>query len=111
MWFTKLFNDFQEELIDKQTNVFEDLIKNFDFQEQNLVNKVLELLCMLSKKNEKYLKKIIKKLIERFQNNVKDMNQDKINQVISVLCRSIESERVFLEFARIIHQSTCPATI
>ena len=43
------------------------------------MNKVLGLLCMLSQKNEKYLKKIIKKLIERFQGNAKDMNQDKIN--------------------------------
>lgn len=34
------------------------------------------------------------------------MNQDKINQVISVLCNSIQSERVFLEFAKIIHAST-----
>lgn len=70
------------------------------------MNKVLGLLCMLSQKNEKYLKKIIKKLIERFQNNVKDMNQDKINQVISVLCNSIQSERVFLEFAKILGQTT-----
>ena len=38
-----------------------------------MVSKVLELLCMLSQKNEKYLRKIIKKLIERFQ-NVDDMN-------------------------------------
>ena len=29
---------------------------------------------MISQKNEKYLKKIIYKLIERFQNNFKDMN-------------------------------------
>jgi hypothetical protein len=34
---------------------------------------------MLSQKNEKYLKTIIEKLIERFEGNVKDMNQDKIN--------------------------------
>jgi hypothetical protein len=109
-WFTDLFNAFKEELIDKQTDVFEQLINSLDFSEQNLVNKVLGLLCMLSQKNEKYLKKIIKKLIERFQNNVRDMNQDKINQVISVLCNSIQQERVFLEFARILGASTSSAS-
>lgn len=77
------------ELIDKQTDVFEQLINSIDFKEQDLVSKVLSLLCMLSQKNEKYLRKIIRKLIERFQNNVSDIKQDKINQVISVLCASI----------------------
>jgi hypothetical protein len=69
-----MFQAFEEQLIDKQTDVFEQLINSLDFSEQMLVNKVLGLLCMLSQKNEKYLKKIIKKLIERFQNNVRDMN-------------------------------------
>ena len=32
------------------------------------------------------------------------MNEDKINPVISVLCSSIQSERVFLEFAKILGQ-------
>jgi len=30
------------------------------------------------------------------------MNQDKINQVLQVLCHSINPERVFLEFAKIL---------
>ncbi|CDW77902.1 vac14 family protein [Stylonychia lemnae] len=81
-------------------NIFGELKKQFK-ESQTLVNKVLELLCMLSKKNEKYLKKIIKKLIERFS-GLKDMNQDKMNQVIYVLCQSIKSEKVFLEFANIL---------
>ena len=105
-WFSKLFTDFQVELIDKQTDVFEQLINSIYLKEQDLVSKVLSLLCMLSQKNEKYLRKIIRKLIERFQNNVSDIKQDKINQVISVLCSSIQSERVFLEFARILHETT-----
>ena len=41
------------------------------------------------------------------------MDQDKINQVLSVLCKSIQSERVFLEFAAILGASTgnAPLTV
>ena len=44
---------------------------------------------------------------------MKDMDQDKINQVLSVLCKSIQSERVFLEFAAILGASTgnAPLTV
>lgn len=78
-WFNSLFNTFQEELIDRQTDVFEQLINSLDFGDSNLVKNVLDLLCKLAEKNEKYLKKIIRKLIDRFQKNAADMNQDKIN--------------------------------
>ena len=57
---------------------------------------------MLSKKNEKYLKKIIRKLVERFQ-VLRDMNQQRMNQVINVLCQSIKYEKVFLEFAGVLN--------
>ena len=43
-----MFQAFEEQLIDKQTDVFEQLINSLDFSEQMLVNKVLGLLCMLS---------------------------------------------------------------
>mmetsp|Transcript_9081 Transcript_9081/g.6841 ORF Transcript_9081/g.6841 Transcript_9081/m.6841 type:complete len:227 (-) Transcript_9081:648-1328(-) len=48
LWFTELFKAFQEELIDDHQDVFEMLIDNIDFNEQNLMKRILELLCMLS---------------------------------------------------------------
>jgi predicted DNA-binding protein len=46
--------------------VFVSLIENIDFNEKELMKRILELLCMLSNKNEKYLREIIEKMISRF---------------------------------------------
>lgn len=56
---------------------------------------------MLSKQNEKFLRKTIKKLIERFY-TLQDLSQIRINKVIFMLCQSINEERVFLELAAIL---------
>lgn len=37
MWFTELFKNFQEELIDLHQDVFQNLIDNLDFSEQNVL--------------------------------------------------------------------------
>jgi len=66
IWFTELFKAHQEALLDNNQDVFESLIDNLNFNEQSVSTKILELLCMLSKQNEKYLKEVIEKLIQRF---------------------------------------------
>ena len=45
-WFTELFKAFQEELIDRQTDVFEQLINSLDFSEQNVRGYVDHYLCI-----------------------------------------------------------------
>ncbi|CDW85005.1 vac14p [Stylonychia lemnae] len=100
-WFIELFKEFQEDIIEFYNDIFDELISSLNFQEQNIVNKVLELLSMLSKSNEKYLRKTIKKLIEKIH-SMGDRNQFIVGQVIQVLCQSINDERVFLEFGRVL---------
>ena len=58
------------------------------------------LVCMLSTKNEKYSRKVMEQLIERFY-NIRSQSKfdDKIKQVISALTNSISQEKVFMEFA------------
>ena len=47
---------------------------------------------MLSQKNEKYLKNIVSKLLEKFQ-SMPDINQDRINYVIDILStRGVNSD-------------------
>jgi hypothetical protein len=43
------------------------------------MTRILELLCMVSKKNEKHLRDIIKKIILRFQNRKETITQEKMN--------------------------------
>eukprot|EP00350_Pseudokeronopsis_sp_OXSARD2_P005317 CAMPEP_0170549730 /NCGR_PEP_ID=MMETSP0211-20121228/7882_1 /TAXON_ID=311385 /ORGANISM="Pseudokeronopsis sp., Strain OXSARD2" /LENGTH=173 /DNA_ID=CAMNT_0010855921 /DNA_START=58 /DNA_END=579 /DNA_ORIENTATION=- len=82
------------------------LIDNIDFNEQNLMKKILELLCMLSKKNEKYLKSVIEKMVSRFQSNREVITQEKMNTIIQILCTSMYAEKVFLEFAKILENES-----
>ncbi len=58
------------------------------------------LVCMLSTKNEKYSRKVMEQLIERFYNIRSQAKfDDKIKQVIQELTNSISQEKVFMEFA------------
>jgi len=58
------------------------------------------LVCMLSTKNEKYSRKVMEQLIERFYNiRTQSKFDDKIKQVIQALTNSISQEKVFMEFA------------
>lgn len=68
------------------------------------MKKILALLCMLSKKNEKYLREIIKNLIQKFQHSKEIVSQDRMNSIIKVFCQSLNPEKVFIEFAYILNQ-------
>jgi len=59
---------------------------------------------MLSTKNEKYLREAIVKLLQRFQSAKESVSQEKVNQILQVLCASIEPEKVYVEFALQIGQ-------
>mmetsp|Transcript_30588 Transcript_30588/g.22676 ORF Transcript_30588/g.22676 Transcript_30588/m.22676 type:complete len:96 (-) Transcript_30588:367-654(-) len=58
-WLYFLFCEFDEHFIDYHGEVFESLISTIDFSQHDLLIKTLELLCMVSKKNEKHLQDII----------------------------------------------------
>lgn len=81
-----MFRNFSEELIDKHSDIFDNLIENLDFDQTELVTQIMELVCMLSTKNERYLKDVMEKLIERFYHS-RNLHQtpvspEKLNQVI-----------------------------
>jgi vacuole morphology and inheritance protein 14 len=58
------------------------------------------LVCMLSTKSEKYSRKVMEQLIERFYSIRSQAKfDDKIKQVIQELTNSISQEKVFMEFA------------
>ena len=59
---------------------------------------------MLSVKNEEYFRDVMKWLIQRFHNSKKEINQEKLNQIINCLCNSIKPEKVFMEFATIFQK-------
>ena len=55
---------------------------------------------MLSKKNEKYSRKVMEQLINRFYEIRSQARfDDRIKQVIQELSNSISQEKVFMEFA------------
>jgi len=68
-WYTQLFKNFEEDLIDKHQDIFDNLIDNLDFTQHELTTQIMELVCMLSTKNERYLKEVMEKLIERFHDS------------------------------------------
>lgn len=69
-WYKVLFEKLSEELLsNQQSNVFSGLIANLKFEEAELSKRILELLCMLSHKDEQYLRQTISKLIEKFMSS------------------------------------------
>jgi hypothetical protein len=46
-------------LFDTHQDVFEGLIENLNFENSSLVKSIMTLVCMLSKKNEIYSKKVM----------------------------------------------------
>ena len=49
-----MFQTYSETLFDEHQDVFEGLIVNLNFENANLVKLIMNLVCMLGKKNEKY---------------------------------------------------------
>jgi hypothetical protein len=50
------------------------LIENIDFAYPQLVQKIIDLVCMLSVKNEDYFRDVMKWLIQRFHYSKKEIN-------------------------------------
>lgn len=100
-WYIVLFNNFDNDLVDSHKDIFITLIESINFQYPSLVQKIIDLVCMLSVKNEEYFRDIMKTLIQRFHNSKKEINQERMNQIITCLCNSIKPEKVFMEFATI----------
>ena len=99
-WYTELFKEFSEDLIEQHQDVFQGLIINLNFENSRLVKRIMNLVCMMSTKNGDYSRKVMSQLIDRFHIiRSQPKFDDKIKQVIQELCNSISSEQVFMEFA------------
>ena len=59
-WYRVLFKNFDTDLIDNNRDIFVTLIDSIDFKFPTLVQKIIDLVCMLSVKNEEYFRNIIK---------------------------------------------------
>ena len=59
-WFIQLFKKDDTNLIDNNKDIFVTLIENIDFDYPKLVQKIIDLVCMLSEKNEVYFRDVMK---------------------------------------------------
>ena len=55
-WYIVLFKNFDTNLIDNNKDIFITLIESIDFEYPSLVQKIIDLVCMLSVKNEEYFR-------------------------------------------------------
>ena len=93
-----VIRDDGDEFFDKADDIKSNL--NLNFENSNLVKKIMTLVCMLGTKNEKYSKKVMEQLIDRFYAiRTQAKFDEKIKQVIFELTNSIPQEKVFMEFA------------
>lgn len=53
-WYTELFKQFSEDLIEQHQDIFDGLIQNLNFENQRLVKRIMLLVCMMSSKNRDY---------------------------------------------------------
>jgi len=82
-WYTELFKEFSNDLIEQHQDVFQGLIVNLNFENSRLVKRIMLLVCMMSTKNGDYSRKVMSQLIERFHIiRSQPKFDDKIKQVI-----------------------------
>jgi len=97
-WFTELFKHYSDTLLNKEDEILENIIQSINFKESKLTESVLQLLCLMSSKNQQFLKEIVEMLLKRF-NNEKDIEMEYINNLIHIMCSNIDQKLVFSEFA------------
>lgn len=103
-WFKTIFENFDTELIDQNKDIYVTEIENINFDHKDLAQLQIDLVCMLSRKNESYFREIIEKLIQKFHTDRKELDQEKFNLITMSLCQSIKPEKVLMEFATIFHR-------
>jgi len=82
-WYTELFKEFSEDLINPHQDIFQGLIVNLNFDNSRLVKRIMYLVCMMSSKNGDYSQKVMQQLIEKFYKiRAQSKFDDKIKQVI-----------------------------
>ena len=82
-WYTELFKDFGENLLEQHEDIFQGLIINLNFGNARLVKRIMVLVCMMSTKNGDYSRKVMSQLIDRFHFiRFEPKFDDKIKQVI-----------------------------
>ena len=59
-WYIMLFKNFDTDLINQNQDIYVKVIDNIDFNYGNLVKLQIELICMLSVKNEAYFRHIMR---------------------------------------------------
>jgi len=62
-WYIVLFKNFDMNLIDTNKDIFITLIESINFEFPSLVQKIIDLVCMLSVKNEEYFRNVMSWLI------------------------------------------------
>ena len=62
-WYVVLFKNFDNDLIDSNEDIYVSVIDAIDFDYATLVQLQINLICMLSVKDDKYFRKIMKILI------------------------------------------------
>ena len=98
-WYTEMFKSSSEEMFGFNSDILENIIETLNFQETSLVKKILELLCMMSRKEDKFLREIVERLLRIFLKTREKLNISSINEIISILCANIDPQKVFKEFA------------
>ena len=85
-WFKTIFENFDTELIDQNKDIYVTEIENINFDHKDLAQLQIDLVCMLSRKNESYFREIIEKLIQKFHTDRKELDQEKFNLITMSLC-------------------------
>ena len=78
-WYIVLFKNFDMNLIDTNKDIFITLIDSINFEFPSLVQKIIDLVCMLSVKNEEYFRNVMCWLIQKLHGSKKEINQEKLN--------------------------------
>ena len=78
-WYIMIFNNFDTDLIDQNQDIYETEIHSIDFHNPEILQLQIDMVCMLSVKNEDQFRSNMKTLIQRFHNEKNKINHEKLN--------------------------------
>ena len=99
-WFTSLFEHFSDNLLNREDDILVNIIQSMNFKESKLIESVLKLLCLMALKYHKFLNEIIATLLKRFKKEEKAIEMTYINNIVNIMCKYIDPQIVFSEFAK-----------
>jgi vacuole morphology and inheritance protein 14 len=100
-WINKLFKKFHEEMFSKVDDFVESITNILTYQNENLFNSVLDIICDIAKYRDENIEIILSIILKRLRAN-KNLLKNKTLTILKKFCNILQVDRVYSTFADVL---------